>query len=365
MRLFSSAAFVPQKFTALPLHPASNYSSDMVVLTAERLVKLAYKYPSLHSNWYVFASTALAVVNQPQEIGKVLHFALRQQLLELASPSDKSLLTDVYILKLAEDSIASAAKYDDFTAVGVNLPDILIPYTYHDKLPLPYKYNRSEDIQAAQRVVANKIREAILKIAPISGLPKSINALTALRKVTPNSVKPDLKPRRPCVMAPGHVSSSALVHEDVAGTRFENEAIATLDTIDGPVSAQSLNSNAILEQTVRGSDFWSAIYGKIRNRVKAQMYNAYPDLWQYAFNNVYGPILSFTDVLNAKETSLCVVSSLIPQDVNPTLKGHLKGAVNVGASKEELDCLRQLVFDVCDWSGNIVWKGGKDSVAKL
>lgn len=337
----------------------------MVVLTAERLVKLAYKYPNLHNTWYILASTALTVVNQPQEIGKVLHFALRQQLLETSSLQGKSLLTDVFLLKLAEDSISSASKFDDFSAVGVNLPDVLIPYTYHDKLPLAYKYSKSEDIHAAQNAVACKIREAILKVAPISGLPKSINALTALRKVTPNSIRAASKTLRPSIVFPGHVNSSDLVQEDVAGTRFEGELIATEDTVDGPICKQSVNQKQVVDNLVRGSEFWTAIYGKISNRVKSQMFSAYPDLWQYAFHSVYGPLLSFTGVLSARETSLCVISALIPQDVNPTLKGHLKGAINVGASKEELNDLRLLVFDVCDWSGNVTWKGGKDSVAKL
>lgn len=335
-----------------------------MVLTAERLVKLAYKYPSLYNNWYILASSALAVVNQPQEIGKVLHFALRQQLLE-TSVLDRPLLTDPFMLRLAEDSIASAIKYDEFTAIGVNLPDILIPYTYHDKLPLAFKYHRSEDIHAAQNAIANRIREALLKVAPIAGLPRSINALTALRKVTPNSIRAEVKPKRACVLSPGHVASSDLVQEDFAGTRFESDDIPTYDTMEGPVSNLSVNQKVVLENTVRGSAFWQSVYGKIGNRVKNQMFNAYPDLWQYAYNNVYGPILSYTDVISGKETSFVVVSALIPQDVNPTLKGHLKGALNQGASREEIESVRALTFDICDWSGNIFWKNGKESVAKL
>lgn len=337
----------------------------MVVLTPERLVKLAYKYPTLHSNWYIIASTALAVVNQPQEIGKVLHFALRQQLLESLSSLDKSLLTDYYLLKLAEDSISSANKFDEFTAVGINLPDILIPYTYHDKLPLPYKYSKKEDITAVQIQVAAKIREALLKIAPIAGLPKSINALTALHKVTPTTVRAANKAMRPATIQPGHVNSSSIVQEDVAGTRFEDQLIDTRDTIDGPICRKSVNSQLISENFVRGSAFWENVYGKVSNRVKNQMYSAYPDLWQYAIHNVYSPILSFEEILRAKETSFCVVAALIPQDVPPTLKGHVRGAVNLGATKEELASIRLLVFDVCDWSGNITWKGGKESVYKL
>lgn len=335
----------------------------MVLLTAERLVRLAYKYPLLHSNWYVLALAALAVVNQPQELGKVLHFALRQQLLE--SKTTASLLADTVLLRLAEDSISSAAKFDELTAVGVNCPDVLIPYLYYDKLPLRFKYTKLDEIRAAQSVVALKIREALLKMAPIMGLPKAINALTELRKVTPTSLRPQLKTLRAPTIVPGHVNSSEVVGEDVAGTRFEDQLIPTRDTIDGPICRLSVNTRVAVGNMARGLELWYSVYGKISNRVKNQMASAYPDLWQYALHHVYGPILSFTDVLSARETSFCVVTVLIPQDVNPTLKGHLRGAINLGATREELAEIRAMVFDVCDWSGNITWKGGKEGVAKL
>lgn len=340
----------------------------MTVLTPERLVRLAYKYPSLHNSWYIIACACLTAVNKPQEIPKVLHFALRQQLLEFSS-SAENCLTDKYLLNLAQDSISSSEKFKDLSAVGVNLPDVLIPYTYYDKLPLNFKYSRREDIFAIQTKVAAKIREVILKCAALSGLPKSINALMILKGVTPTSMRPSGVPERQRTVYPGHVPSSEIVQEDVAGTKFENDEVnddPASETIDGPISTQSVNAKQIQKDLARGSSFWNSIYSsKVNNRIRRQMINAYPDLWNYAFYNVYSPLLSFTDILSAKETSMCVVASLIPQDVNPQLKGHLKGALNTGSTKEELNALRLLVFDICDWSGGVTWTGGKNNVAKL
>ncbi|EDK37605.2 hypothetical protein PGUG_01703 [Meyerozyma guilliermondii ATCC 6260] len=338
----------------------------MSILTAERLVKLAYKYPSLHTTWYLVACACLTVINQPGEIPKIYHFALRQQLLEYSA--DSSLLTDKYMLALAQDSISSSAKYEDLTAVGVNLPDVLIPYSYYDKLPLAYKFSKGDDIHATQMNISSKLREVILKTSALAGLPKSINALTILKTVTPTSMRPAGQPMRRLHVNPGHVASSSLVEEDVIGTKFEsddNDGTGCKDTVDGPISPVSVNSKQIHSDLVRGSRFWEAIYSKISTRVRRQMINAYPDLWYHAYHNVYGPLLSYTDVLNAKETSMCVVASLIPQDVNPQLKGHLKGAMNVGATKEELNDVRQVVFDLCDWTGGVSWAGGKEAVAKL
>lgn len=335
----------------------------MTILTAERLVKLAYNYPSLHSTWYLVACACLTVINQPGEIPKVYHFALRQQLLEYSS--EAGLMTDKYMLALAQDSISSSAKYEDLTAVGVNLPDVLIPYLYYDKLPLAYKFSKGDDIHATQVNISLKMREVILKSSALSGLPKAINALTILKSVTPTLMKPSGQPVRRLHVQLGHVASSLLVEEDVVGTKFENDDKGCKDTIDGPISPVSVNSNQIHSDLVRGSGFWEAIYTKISSRVKRQMLMAYPDLWYHAYHHIYSPLLSFTDILNAKETSMCVVASLIPQDVNPQLKGHLKGAMNVGATKEELNEVRALVFDLCDWTGGIRWTGGKESVAKL
>ncbi|CUM67541.1 uncharacterized protein PRCAT00005241001 [Priceomyces carsonii] len=341
-------------------------TTTMPVLTAERLVRLAYKYPALHDSWYLIACACLTVVNQPHEIPKVYHFALRQQLLESTS-GEECLLTNKFLIKLAQDSISSSEKYQDLSAVGVNLPDILIPYSYFDKLPLQFKYSKGDDIHAEQSTISAKFREVILKSAALSGLPKAINALMLLKGVTPTSMKAANIPERAQIVNPGHVRSSSIVLEDIEGTRFEEPTnLITEDTIDGPISAESFNLNELKKDLVRGSNFWNTIYtNKVNVRIKRQMVNTYPDLWYFAYHHVYSPLLSFTDILSARETSMCIVASLIPQDVNPQLKGHLRGAVNVGVTKEELEQLRLLVFDICDWSGGVHWKLGKDGVAKL
>lgn len=341
----------------------------MTVLTADRLIRLAYKHPSLQNTWYLVACACLTVINRPNEIPKVFHFALRQQLLESSARHDVGLLTDKYLLKLAQDSISSSEKYKELTDVGVNLPDILIPYTYHDKLPFEYKYSRNEDIHATQSNVASKVREVILKCAALAGLPKTINALMLMKNVTPTNLRPSDKPERPLIVTGGCVRSSDLVGEDANGTHFEsdeNQGHGTRDTIDGPISRESIHTSQLVDNLVRGSDFWNTIYtNKINTRIKRQMITAYPDLWYFAYHNIYSPLLSYTDILSAKETSMCVVASLIPQDVIPQLKGHVKGALNIGVSHEEIEAIKQIVFDLCAWSGDVSWNGIKAKTIKL
>lgn len=335
----------------------------MSVLTAERLVKLAYNYPALHLTWYLFACMALTVTNQPSEIPKVFHFALRQQLLEF-NPHVKGLQTNPQLIQLAQDSISLAQKFAEMTAVGVNLPDVLIPYTLHDKLPLAFKYKLGDDISALQQLIAAKFREVVMKSLALLGLPKCINALMLLKLVTPTSLRPVPKPERAPIVLPGHLALSDIVGEDIEGTAVKETY--SVETIDGPILVQLVNADQVHRDLKRGLDFWNLVYSpKVNRRIRNQMYNAYPDLWYYAYHHVYAPLLLYTGVLLAKETSMCVCANLIPQDVNPQLKGHLRGAINVGATKQEMTELRELVFDICDWVGGNWWADGRDSVAKL
>ena len=94
------------------------------------------------------------------------------------------------------------------------------------------------------------------------------------------------------------------------------------------------------------------------------MFTAYPDLWYFAYHHVYSPLLSFTDIISAKETSMCCCL-LDSTGCQSTIKRTFERALNNGGTKEELNDVRSLVFDLCDWKGGITWKGGKEGVAKL
>lgn len=335
----------------------------MSVINAERLVRLAYKYPSLQNTWFLIACACLSVLNQPQDIPKIYHFALRQQLLEYKN--DPALLTNKFLLQMANDSISSSEKYEEINSIGIGLPDVLIPYTYYDKLPLNFKFNQGANIFEYQNLITVKFREVLLKISGLIGVPKTINGLNHLKCVTPASIKNNNSlPIRNNIVKNNNISSSKIIEEDFSGTKFESEDL--VETIDGPINNNSINSKQVLNNLKSGSDLWNKIYSNNYNKkIKNQIYQSYPDLWYYIYQNIYSNALSFTEILDEKETALVIVTSLIPQDVNPQLKGHLRGAINLGVSHEQLNDLRLLVFDMCDWTGGNYWRNGKDSVAKL
>ncbi len=188
------------------------------------------------------------------------------------------------------------------------------------------KFDAKDDIKVSsdpivfqkQLEIAKKTREALMKGCALAGLPKTINSLTVLKNITPDELRE---------------------------TKIQRKNLKTVNEKDIEF----------------GSSFWDQVYGKISKRVMGQLTAAYPDLGMYALNYVYTPLLSFTDVLSAHDTSLVVIACLIPQDVNPQLKGHLKGALNNGATKDEIDSARELSIDISKWCG-INWT---QDVAKL
>jgi alkylhydroperoxidase/carboxymuconolactone decarboxylase family protein YurZ len=107
-------------------------------------------------------------------------------------------------------------------------------------------------------------------------------------------------------------------------------------------------SSTILD---RGQKFFNRVYGKVSKRVMGQMDRSGTEDLGAVARLMYGYLLSDVQVLNEAETSWVLIAGLIPQDVNPQLKGHLRGALNNGASKEEVRAVREVVIRICKESG--------------
>lgn len=204
----------------------------------------------------------------------------------------------------AQEAIDSALAYQKLSDRGMPMP--LTP---------------SANTVAIQQMQTDKLKEALVKTIALAGVPRVINALMTLKTATPTDLRLNDKPVR-----------------------------STLD-----------DAATVKAERLRGYAFWDKVYGKISNRVAHQMSSASPDLWAYTINHVYAPLLSCTDVLSARESSFVVIACLVPQDVNPQLKGHLKGAISNGCTLEEVRATRAMVMQVCEWCG-VGWKA---EVAKL
>lgn len=172
------------------------------------------------------------------------------------------------------------------------------------EIPIVYNYAMQHTPQHEQAQLTAQFREGIFKTAALIGLPRTINGLTALKNATPE-----------------HLRATELLRQDKTDFRQE------------------------------GQQLFAQVYGKITKRVRTNLHNAYPDLDWFVENFEYGPLLSHASVLGPKDTSLVVVAALIPQDADPQLRGHLKGALNNGSTVEEVNSLRSMVMTLCSLYG--------------
>ncbi|KAH3681419.1 hypothetical protein WICPIJ_007617 [Wickerhamomyces pijperi] len=183
-------------------------------------------------------------------------------------------------------------------------------------------FNNSQNFNQ-QFQITEKFKECLIKSIALIGLPRVINSMMILKSNTPHPL------RSPSTASPSHSRDFKLSYD---------------------------------QNTENGKKYWDTVYkGSLSSRISQQLESASRDLWGYTLTNTYGVLLSYSEILSPKETSLLILCCLIPQDVNPQLKGHLKGAVNNGCSREEIEQGRQLGILISQWCG-VTWK---DEVAKL
>ncbi|KAK9455311.1 AhpD-like protein [Dipodascopsis uninucleata] len=254
--------------------------------------------PLLASSWYYIAAATFSVCNRPDAIPQIYKYAIEHDALKGNLGNSSSIIG----YSSSSKTDLAALEESSLTSKG---------YGTEDESMLVDCANA--DVEKVQ-IITKKTREALLKGAALSGLPKAINSLIQLRNATP--------------------------------VQYRDTKVARDDDVN---------------EVERGIAFWNQVYGKVSRRVLSQMDSAYPDLAQYALNNVYAPLLSYTGILSAKETSFVVIACLIPQDVNPQLKGHLRGGLNNGATKEEIMRVRELAIKISMHCG-ITWE---QEVAKL
>ncbi|KAJ1956049.1 hypothetical protein EC988_001543, partial [Linderina pennispora] len=144
-----------------------------------------------------------------------------------------------------------------------------------------------------------KSRESLVKMISTMGAPRVINATGSLMNA---------------------------VGEDIASKLL-------------PVPIRSKENATYDEIRERGLQLWNVIYGAQANKLENKLKNMYPDLAEVIQVDIYGRLLSNTDVLTTKETELCTIASLVPMDVPAQLKSHTLGAGRVGASADEVEAV--------------------------
>ncbi|KAE8448138.1 hypothetical protein EG329_009742 [Mollisiaceae sp. DMI_Dod_QoI] len=200
------------------------------------------------------------------------------------------------------------------TLTVINRPDE-IPIIYKHALDHVTTHYEGQVKLDEELKVLRRMREALLKTSAVTGAPKVINACLALKEATPKHL------------------------QDIDGD---------ISTTGRRVDISEVPSSQVLQ---RGQDFFDKVYGKISSRVTRMMNSSGTEDLDLIAKLMYGFILSNTTLLDQAETSYVLIAALIPQDVNPQLKGHLKGALNGGATLEEVRAVREVVIRLCESAG--------------
>ncbi len=86
----------------------------------------------------------------------------------------------------------------------------------------------------------------------------------------------------------------------------------------------------------RGERVCEAVYAGQYARLRKNVARLHPDMERWMLTEGYGKVLGRPG-LELKVRELCIVALLAGQDAAPQLHSHLRGALNVGASPEEVE----------------------------
>ncbi|CCD26939.1 carboxymuconolactone decarboxylase family protein NDAI_0J00470 [Naumovozyma dairenensis CBS 421] len=286
-----------------------------MVLTKLRLIEIVNSYDTrLKHIWYLVVIATFCSSNQPNDIA-IIYLYVMLRCLPQYQDMDVNELSDCVFQLFdridTENRLEEINRYFDIN-----------------------KNNFDNSTIDTLRTITDKFKETLLKCSAICGLPKCINGLTVLKSVTPTIVLDNIDivdPYSPVNDRDSLFARSSLLKRGKSADVLENDDINN------------------------GIDHWNLIYNKVSSRVANNLNQSYPDLWYFIIKDIYGSLLSNNEVLNNKETSIIVISSLIPQDVNAQLKGHLRGALNVGCTIEIIKSVRELSILCCKWC-NINWQ---------
>jgi len=90
------------------------------------------------------------------------------------------------------------------------------------------------------------------------------------------------------------------------------------------------------EWPARGTEVFRQVYGEQHGRLLENVRALHSEVADWMLNDGYGKVLSRPG-LDLRTRELCIVALLIGQDAPKQLYSHMRGALNVGATQEELE----------------------------
>ncbi|PCH38630.1 hypothetical protein WOLCODRAFT_136372 [Wolfiporia cocos MD-104 SS10] len=241
---------------------------------------------------------------------------------------------------LATDSFLSQLK-SLYPSTGAATPDELLSQPWYlvaavafsasrkaDAVPVVFEFalNELKKAQAgeeperalAQRIaLASKFREALLQSCLLSGVPRVIESLIALRNVMP---------------------------EELRGKEVLRDRTKT-----------------IVDYERSGEQLFRAMYRDTADNVQGLLDSAYADLGWFCNTVGYGITYGGANVLSQVETSYAIVAALISIDAPRQSTWHLANARNGGATLEEAKAVREIAMKVAGVAG-VTWQDGVPEV---
>ena len=86
----------------------------------------------------------------------------------------------------------------------------------------------------------------------------------------------------------------------------------------------------------RGQDVCRRVYAGQYERLRTNVAELHPDMERWMLNEGYGKVLGRPG-LDLATRELCIAALLASMDTEPQLYAHLRGAVNAGASEEDVE----------------------------
>jgi 4-carboxymuconolactone decarboxylase len=118
-------------------------------------------------------------------------------------------------------------------------------------------------------------------------------------------------------------------------------ALALWRQVSGAPPSAPVRDDAVWQ--VRGEATCGTVYGGQYGRLRSNIAALHPDMERWMIVEGYGKVLGRPG-LDLATRELCIVALLASQDAAPQLYSHLRGALNAGAAREDVEATVALLL---------------------
>lgn len=135
---------------------------------------------------------------------------------------------------------------------------------------------------------------------------------------------------------PAHAEEALLQSYLFVGYPVALQALAMWRERTGNAAGPSSGRDTPATWRKRGEEVCEKVYAGQYNRLRENIAKLHPDLERWMLEEGYGKVLSRPN-LDLKVRELCIIGVLVGLDAPQQLYSHLRGALNVGVTPEEID----------------------------